>query len=772
MMRTLVAAGLLVVVLFAQAMAGSGQRVLTAVDAIESARILVDQTRVTAGNPHGAVSISPNGTRYMFRVAKADVERNGIWVTLMAGSLESFSEAARPRLVASLFTTALGSGIDDVGADRDVSAYFSPVHWLDESNVAFLWAGERHMRQVARINLTTGRLDYLTNHPTPVTDFAINRDGAVLYNALEQERDQKAQRAMEKAGYSVPENADGYALFNGFAGRTLPERLFNREWFLIDGSSADARKITFAGREVDLDRKPMIYFAPDAKRVIVDTTAERIVPEWSAYSGNSHTIPEALREPLSFSGRHVHQFFLVDLEGGGWKTLWPVPHVVNEATLSWSPDGRRVLIAPTYLPLESVERGGTNSDAAVIVDVSTGEYRQLPIRLSTASLESMRWIDSDNVEISAAGERQRFQRVGQTWERITKKIAEIKAPPIRIELRENPLTPPRLYAVSAKKEQMIFDPNPDLTTDYTLGRVEKIAGELASGEKWAGLLFYPVGYSPRSIYPLVIQSDYSTQLKFPRFTLYGDQGGGLGPPLVAAYPGQVLANRGMAVVHMDVEMYRSSDEGRVRQAAFEAVVQQLVDRAIVDKTKVGLLGFSRNGYWVEYAITHSDLPFAAASAVDNWNPSYISATFTRYPEQDSIVNGGSPPFGEGLKAWTEHAIGFNADKIHTPLRKVLQSGGLLELTSAWELFSRLSYLKRPVELYVMPDAKEHAAHNVQNPRQVLALMQGSVDWFDFWLRGYEDPDPEKTAQYQRWRRLRDQRDTSRMAAASGDAAQN
>lgn len=36
----------------------------------------------------------------------------------------------------------------------------------------------------------------------------------------------------------------------------------------------------------------------------------------------------------------------------------------------------------------------------------------------------------------------------------------------------------------------------------------------------------------------------------------------------------------------------------------------------------------------------------------------------------------------------------------------------------------------------------------------LASQGGSVDWFRFWLQGYEDPDPSKAEQYARWRGLR------------------
>jgi hypothetical protein len=115
-------------------------------------------------------------------------------------------------------------------------------------------------------------------------------------------------------------------------------------------------------------------------------------------------------------------------------------------------------------------------------------------------------------------------------------------------------------------------------------------------------------------------------------------------------------------------------------------------------------------------------------------------------------NGGAP-FGDGLKSWLVKSPGFNADKVHTPLWLVLQSGPISGVLSHWEMFSRLRRLGKPVELYVMPDV-EHGSHNPQNPRQVVALQQGEVDWFDFWLNGREDPDPKKADQYVRWRKLR------------------
>jgi hypothetical protein len=45
-------------------------------------------------------------------------------------------------------------------------------------------------------------------------------------------------------------------------------------------------------------------------------------------------------------------------------------------------------------------------------------------------------------------------------------------------------------------------------------------------------------------------------------------------------------------------------------------------------------------------------------------------------------------------------------------------------------------------------------HVITNPVERLASQGLTVDWFRFWLQGYEDPDPTKTEQYRRWRELR------------------
>jgi len=45
-------------------------------------------------------------------------------------------------------------------------------------------------------------------------------------------------------------------------------------------------------------------------------------------------------------------------------------------------------------------------------------------------------------------------------------------------------------------------------------------------------------------------------------------------------------------------------------------------------------------------------------------------------------------------------------------------------------------------------------HELVKPWERMVSLQGTVDWFCFWLKSEEDPDPAKAEQYKRWRELR------------------
>ena len=109
---------------------------------------------------------------------------------------------------------------------------------------------------------------------------------------------------------------------------------------------------------------------------------------------------------------------------------------------------------------------------------------------------------------------------------------------------------------------------------------------------------------------------------------------------------------------------------------------------------------------------------------------------------------GGAPFGEGQHKWWELSPGFNLGKIGTPLTVV--GHGPTDLLDMWGVYGGLHSLAKPVDLVMLRDDE----HVITNPGARVASQTLSVDWFRFWLQGYEDPDPAKAGQDKRWRELR------------------
>jgi dipeptidyl aminopeptidase/acylaminoacyl peptidase len=261
-----------------------------------------------------------------------------------------------------------------------------------------------------------------------------------------------------------------------------------------------------------------------------------------------------------------------------------------------------------------------------------------------------------------------------------------------------------------------------------------------------------------------------------RFTLYGVVSEtGLGPSSMANYSAQILAGRGIAVATFHVQLgtrARSGEPGTgpadsdTEQRAFEEIAQRLVSERVGDPKRLGINGFSRTGFYAIHTLSHSNLRFAAAVVSDNVDYSYIQVVLgDTYRDAEAVI--GAPAYGSGLKTWLDHATGFNVDAIHAPVLLIGQSAGArVIILEQWEILSLLRHLKRPVEMYVMPEIEAHPSHYPQNPRQVMAVQERAVDWFDFWLNGHEMPGKEKAAQYERWRRLRSEQAEGSMAVGA------
>jgi len=258
-----------------------------------------------------------------------------------------------------------------------------------------------------------------------------------------------------------------------------------------------------------------------------------------------------------------------------------------------------------------------------------------------------------------------------------------------------------------------------------------------------GGLYYPVDYVPGKRYPLVIQTHYFNPRKF-----------WIDGPWTTAFAAQPLAAKNIMVLQADESFEDTNTPNEVNRevATFEGAIDFLDERGLINRDRVGLIGFSRTCLFVKYALTHSKYHFTAASSSDGADGGYFQYLAYSNADPGFVQFGdgimGAAPFGEGLQKWIERSPGFNIDKVHTPLRIVAERS--FALLNEWEWFASLSRLGKPVEMVLIKDG----VHILERPYDRMVSQQGNVDWFVFWLKDEEDPDPAKTEQYARWRELR------------------
>ena len=710
------------------------------------------------------VSMSPDGTRYVVRLVRDDVARGGVLLEVMSGRVDTFAHAGTIETIATLFTTAESDWL--TGRLPTIHPAMSHLVWLDNERVAFLWNDGRSPTQILTVNVRSKQVSLATSHVTSVQAFTSGGGGGSFIYLASPELGaeyQKRMVAMMREGFAMPgPNAIETVLAGRFDG-FIP---WNNYEVFVAQRSGFARKVSCHKIHCGWLRETPERFSPDGRySIFTHAPAAALSEEWHGYASaelrKDLAIAQLDATDLDRAARIGH-LGLLDVDRGEMRPLWDVPRTIYlpQTSVVWSPDSRRVLIGPTFLPLAQADAAGLAGTAVADVDVRTGRFRSLPIPPDQiGKVRPVTWSSGGIVELSDGHVRLQFRDIRGKWvpaaepSRLEGKEAPV--PVVRIELREGPNTPPALYAVdvASGRERVVLDVEPRLRTDYVLGRVENVSWSDFEGRIWKGTLYYPAGYTPGRRHAFTIQFPDSSPSRI--FSLSG-AGRGRG----AVFAAQMLANRDMAVLslesHADVSaVIGTPDEAELIRVGAQAAIDHFVNAGLVDRGKVGLIGFSRSGWHVQYIVSHSTQPIGAAVAADNIDSSYVQNVLLGGMGGWSARQNGGDPFGAGLTAWLDRALGFNAHNVRSPLRLEVDTGGVAALPLAWEMYSQLHQLKKPVELVMVPDS-EAASHPLQMPNQKRFSQEGTVDWMDFWLNGREDPDPRKAEQYRRWRVLREQ----------------
>ena len=634
----------------------------------------------------------------------------------------------------------------------------------------FGWSDGTSPTQIKMLDLRTGELTALTDHPTTIREFSLGPDSTrVLYKAMKARPADQAQRnaAMQREGFAVGENVNAYHLMFGFYDGHAPWEAV--ESYVAKTSDRTPTLLTCLARNCDYHRDYSApqQFSPDGRYAVVQFwPMNNRDPKWTRY-----THPK-LRQVLNTASAatHLGQVGIVDTEQGTLRELWEAPKAVafkRDVGVLWSADSRHLILGPTLMPIDGADEEGLAGRAFAEVHVATGKHVRIP-RPSSSDALRLKRVERDGTLVMADDTMEFHLRKRSGQWRVATKQPLAAAPAIvdavRVELRQDVNTPPSLYAVDVRSgsERMLLEIEPRLRTDYTLARVEEVKWPDPNDKEWHGRLYYPVGYVSGQRYPMVIH--YEMEAADNEFSLQGPSDG-----IGNCFAAQALAHRGMAVLNIkarnvDQTVMLTPGEPKLATVGAEAAAEHFVKLGLVQRERVGLVGYSRTGWYVTQIISRSKFPFAAAITCDNFVGGYMDTALshavvgpTGWGGEAALDNGGEP-FGAGLQAWFENAPAFNADKIRTPLRiESAGQSGAFGLIGYWELYGRLRHLGRPIELVLMSESTK-ASHPLMVPSQKRFSQQGAVDWMDFWLNGREDDDPNKADQYVRWRKLRTQQE--------------
>jgi dipeptidyl aminopeptidase/acylaminoacyl peptidase len=680
----------------------STKRPITVSDGIAMTRWAGNSSFFGGDSGRNVASFSPDGKRFILVLRRGNLEQNTNDFSLLLYQTADALHAPKPVVLLKMCSSS----------ERDA---IRQVRWLaDNDTLVFLGENPGEAAQLYLFQIDNRTLKKLTDQPTAIIDYDITSNGRTIAFMAESPVPKIVDKEPGPFREIVIEGQDLFRIVAG--GYSLPES--KKVFWQMAGSPPQAVQLA---RGYSPGSAP-ILLSPDGRYVLFSARLanDRIPSEWAGYGDDMVRGILATRVFGSADSR-LEQYLVFDSENSSTVLLINSP--ILRYAASWSENVTSIFLLSSYLPLDV-------ADAAERKARSQTEY---PVEVKLPSRE--------------------YRKVAK--EEVP--AGQIQISPTEVALEQDLNTPAKLYATDPKthKKVLLLDLNPQFE-ELQFGRVETIEWEV-NGAKIIGGLYLPPDYRPGKRYPLVIQTHGFMPTEF---SMDGRSEWSSG---FAARP---LAARGVLV--LQAQNFKDSKKdydrigndrslGATRYESFKnfsalvygGAIDFLDKKGVVDRGRVGIVGFSRTVCFVGYTLTHSKYRFAAASIIDGIECGYLEEmTFPAGAWDFDALNGGAAPFGEGLKLWMKNSPGFNLDKVKTPIQFVAL--GNASVSQLWEWYVGLSLEKKPVDFVLIPEGN----HLYGKPAECMLKQQGLVDWFAFWLKDEEDPNPGKTEQYARWQKLR------------------
>lgn len=661
----------------------------------------------------------------------------------------------------------------DNGSLAFASDDVSGLRWLsDSSRIAFL-TRSGHNNIIKVVDVRTRKSETAAASRLRISSFSVNSDGQVLafsVNLPAEDPELLKRRALR-----------GFPIKFG-----TPIETWNREdWspnsaiYIVRINSGKRTVRRVCSKTVSAPNDPCILRGVSA--LSLSPRGDLLTFNYRSTHVPDHWKLNLVHKWLSEGGIPIDTLALYNLVSGEARIAFDAPDAGFEQPAIWSGDGRLftiVSLAPVGSPEEREDAASGFTNALQMesythlfaVDPRTGDVSQILRTLPVWSQNPILFWKSSTSPLLARSGKDAFtwmMREAATWVEQSRFSPVVEGFGVRpsatssgstvasngevvVGVAETTMSPPEIlrYDVRLERSVLLSDLNPEYK-NIALGEVEPVQWRSSLGSDCSGYLIKPVGYSRGKKYPLVIMAKGWTDgfLSDTRFQ--------------TAFPPQPLANDGFAVLLVNMptggsepkEYPSSTAEALNWVAMIESGMALLSDRGLIDKDNVGIIGFSRTSWNVDFMITHADIPFKAASSADSGLYNYGSYWYDN--NKDSMESSeqamGGPPYGESFKSWIKYSPAFNAQNVRVPLLMEYCGYGVLsQPLSALEFFVALSRQRKPVELYFYPNGE----HMLDTPWERVASLQRNVDWFRFWMQGFERVHPEDPDQYTRWEALR------------------
>jgi dipeptidyl aminopeptidase/acylaminoacyl peptidase len=665
---------------------------------------------------------------------------------------------------------------------NDSASVIRQALWLpDGKHLMFLGRNRGFEWHLYEVTIGTGSLRQLTPNGQDVQLYSV-ANNSLVYLVMEPKAATRFPRKVVVTGRSIQSLLfpDEYTdrnlqIWTMFKGRQIPVRTKAGAIFTFCDNTQ------FPNNEV-------LSLSPDGHYLVGTTEANPTPSSWAAYVSPVPQITIPADDLPGPEFLRLRQYFIVDMRGGDIvKIDAPLGSSLffdnaysnySGAGAVWTADSKHVFLVNTLVPLNHAndeERKQWISQSHIIAyDPAVRRWTVVaPVKESHHGVQdawalsmvrpgakanelTLHYSGSDHPDEVYRKEGESWTYVGLKMDlsasvRVSRHVAPDPEMRLSIFLHQALNSPPTLFASfkNSQQSEEIWDPNPQLR-NVDLGEARIYNWLDGRGDKVKGVLFLPLHYVQGIRYPLVIEPRAYFQDRFIMDGAYS-----------TAVAARAMAAAGIVVLEAGEPEFPNHDEDWEKRNlsyaldGYTSAVQSLDKEGIVDPEAVGIIGFSRTCAYALYSITMKPAAFKAATIANGDVNGYLQ--FMIYQDlyglrglqgPNYIDHYGGPPYGRFLTNYLQENPAFNLDKVKAAVR--VETHGRGSLLYDWETYIGLRTLNKPVDMIMLP----YASHVVSTPDDVLESQQGDVDWFRFWLQGFEDDDPAKAEQYRRWERLR------------------